>query len=196
MLLPFRLTLTFVLNKGYKDSCCNYREVQMKLYLGFCLQRFEASLWHWFTDFLTLPLPHFPLILSPFVFIPLLTPFKRSLALVFEFSMAKLFIWPCSTVLLSLVSQMKLLLWFQGSKGKMDIEFFPTTLMIACICVCVSPLTLSYTLRAILGYQRLQFCRDWWMTARCWSLCDDYLRLGLLALLAVEQKGLSSYGSS
>lgn len=35
------------------------------------------------------------LILCLFVFIPLLAPIKRSPALVFEFSMAKLFIWPC-----------------------------------------------------------------------------------------------------
>lgn len=153
--------------------------------------------WHWFTDLLTFPLTHFPLILSPFVFISLLAPFKRSPALVFEFSMAKLFNWPSSTVLLSLVSHMKLLLWFQGSKGKMDIEFFfPTTLIFACIYVYLSPVLLAYALRAISGYQRLQCCWEWWMTARCWSPCGDHPRYGLLALLAGKQKGLSGCGGS
>lgn len=59
----------------------------------------------------------FPLILSPFVSTFLLSPFKRSPALLFEFSMAK-FIWPSSRVLLTLLSHLKLLLWLQGSKSK------------------------------------------------------------------------------
>lgn len=103
LLLLFILTLTFLVKKGYGDSCYNVDKCRCELRGCLCFPIFRflpVIIWSLcFPTGLQVYSPFlsyiFPLLLPPFVLIPLLTPFKRSPVLVFEFSMAKLFIWPC-----------------------------------------------------------------------------------------------------
>lgn len=66
-----------------------------------------------------------PFIHFPFVFIPLVTPFERSPVLVFEFSMAKLFIWPChlSVQCVLLGQPYEALVMIPGVKGQSGCAF-------------------------------------------------------------------------
>lgn len=138
-----------------------------------------------------------PFPLFPFVFISLLSPFQRSPALVFEFSMAKLFIWPCSTVLPSWVSHMRLLLWFTGPKGKVDSLsncILPTTAGFRLpSCVCESVLYLLLT--TLEPYQDIKGCKvveddEWLPGAEVLVVITSGLAL------EEEHEGLSGCGDS
>lgn len=118
----------------------------------------------------------FSFILFPFVFIPLLTPLERSPVLVFEFSMAKLFIWPChlSVQCVLLGQPHEALVMIPGVKVqngysfKLYLSHNPEFCLHICVC---EPCTFC-----ISGYQRLQCCWEWWMTARCRGPCGNHLR--------------------